>query len=146
MATVIYQHQLSGFKQQNFFILQFCRSQIPHGFTKIKVPATLCSSLDASKENLIFLSFLASSDLLLFLAHDMVLCLQSQWWQASPSHSVLSHILSSREGIPPSHNDVFLFSEYKACASSVTFILGTIVNGIVFIVLFSDGLLLVHRN
>lgn len=94
---------------------------------------------------LFFLSFLASSNLLLSLAQDMVLCLQSQWWQASP-HSVLSHILSSGGGILPSHNDVFLSSEYKACASFVTFILGTVVSGIVFIVLFSGGLLLVHRN
>lgn len=109
--------------------------------------ATLCSSLDATKENLIFffLSFLASSNLLLSLAQDMVLCLQSQWWQVSP-HSVLSHMLSSGGGIPPSHSDVFLFSEYKACASFVTFVLGTVISGIVFIVLFLGGLLLVHRN
>lgn len=84
-----------------FFILQFCRSQIPHGFTKIKVLATLCSSLDASKENLIVLSFLASSDLLLSLAHDMVLCLQSQWWQASPSLFSHTYSLQGEVHLPP---------------------------------------------
>lgn len=55
-------------------------------------------------------------------------------------------MLSSGGGIPPSHSDVFLFSEYKACASFVTFVLGTVISGIVFIVLFLGGLLLVHRN
>lgn len=50
---------------------------------------------------LFFLSFLASSDLLLSLAHDMVLCLQSQWWQASPSLFSHTFSLQGEAYLPP---------------------------------------------